>query len=161
MQQLSSGNLGTNARFWAISILSLVGVADALYLSVKHATGQSVRCTVTSGCDQVLMSPYSSFLGIPLAYLGLAAYFVAFSLAVLAAFNYSWSTLLLRLQVALMFLVTLWLLYAQAFLIGHFCQFCLISAAVSTLIALTLSLPHAVTIFRNSSGKRGLQSDRA
>src|SRR3954453_12750846 len=125
-QPSTTGNFGASVQFWAVSILSLVGVADALFLSVKHATGESVRCTLTSSCDQVLMSPYASFMGIPLAFLGLFAYFVAFSLAVLATFDYAWADLVLRVQVVIMFAVTLWLLYAQAFLIGHFCQFCLL-----------------------------------
>jgi uncharacterized membrane protein len=33
-----------------------------------------------------------------------------------------------------MFLTTLWLLYLQAFVIGHFCQFCLLSAVVTTVL---------------------------
>ena len=162
MQEPStSGIFGTYARFWTISALSLVGVADSLYLSVKHATGQTVQCTVISGCDQVLMSPYASFMGIPLAFLGLVAYFVAFSLAVLAAFDYAWAGLVLRIQVAMMFAVTIWLLFAQAFLIGHFCQFCLLSAAATTLIGLTLFLPQVAGLFRTTSGKSDLQDDRA
>jgi uncharacterized membrane protein len=35
-----------------------------------------------------------------------------------------------------MFLTTLWLLYLQAFVIRHFCQYCLLSAAVTTILAL-------------------------
>ena len=162
MQERSAtGRLGANAGFWAISVLSLVGVADSLYLSVKHATGQSVQCTAISGCDQVLMSPYASFIGIPLACLGLVAYFVAFSLAVLAAFEYGWAAVVLRIQVALMFAMTLWLLFAQAFVIGHFCQFCLLSAAVTTLIGLTLFLPQVASRLRTVSGRSDLQDDRA
>jgi uncharacterized membrane protein len=36
------------------------------------------------------------------------------------------------LLVSVMFLTTLWLFYLQAFVIHHFCQYCLLSAAVTT-----------------------------
>ena len=116
----------------AMALVALAGLADAIYLTVQHLTGQSVRCTVISGCSEVLSSPYSSFNGIPLALIGAAAYFAVFSLATLAAFGYPLVGKLLLILVGLMFLTTLWLIYLQAIVIGHFCQFCLLSAAVTT-----------------------------
>jgi uncharacterized membrane protein len=38
------------------------------------------------------------------------------------------------LLIGLMFLTALWLLYLQAFVIHHFCQYCLLSAAVTTVL---------------------------
>jgi uncharacterized membrane protein len=118
----------------AMALVALAGLADAIYLTVQHVTGQSVRCTVISGCSEVLSSPYSSFNGIPLALIGAAAYFAVFSLATLAAFGYPLVGKLLPILVGLMFLTTLWLIYLQAIVIGHFCQFCLLSAAVTTIL---------------------------
>ena len=118
----------------AMALVALAGLADAIYLTVQHLTGQSVRCTVISGCSEVLSSPYSSFNGIPLALIGAAAYFAVFSLATLAAFGYPIVGKLLLILVGLMFLTTLWLIYLQAIVIGHFCQFCLLSAAVTTIL---------------------------
>ena len=118
----------------AMALVALAGLADAIYLTVQHVTGQSVRCTVISGCSEVLSSPYSSFIGIPLALIGAAAYFAVFSLATLAAFGYPLVGKLLPILVGLMFLTTLWLIYLQAIVIGHFCQFCLLSAAVTTIL---------------------------
>lgn len=113
------------------SLISLIGLGDAIYLTVQHVTGQSLRCTIISGCSEVLSSSYAVVAGIPLAAIGAAAYFGAFSLAILAAFSYRLAGTLLTVLVAGMFLVTLWLVYLQAFVIHHFCQFCLLSALVT------------------------------
>jgi uncharacterized membrane protein len=112
--------------------VSLIGLADSLYLTIEHVTGQSVRCTITSGCSEVLGSPYAVVAGVPLAFIGAIAYFTVFTLATLAAFQYKLAGKLLTPVVGLMFLTTLWLLYLQAFVIRHFCQFCLLSALVTT-----------------------------
>lgn len=113
------------------AFVSLIGLGDAIYLTVEHLSGRSVRCTLT-GCSEVLSSPYATIRGIPLAAVGAFAYFTVFSLATLAAFGYRVAAKLLTLIVGAMFLTTLWLLYLQAFVIGHFCQFCLLSALVTT-----------------------------
>jgi uncharacterized membrane protein len=128
-----------------MACLALVGLADAIYLTVQHVTGQSVRCTIVSGCSEVLSSSYASFNGIPLALIGAVAYFTVFSLATLAAFDYPFVAKLLLVVTGLMFLTTLWLIYLQAVVIGHFCQFCLLSAAVT--IALTVLVLFASTRF--------------
>jgi uncharacterized membrane protein len=123
-----------------MALVALIGLADAVYLTVEHVTGQSVRCTVTGGCSEVLSSSYATIAGrFPLAALGAIAYFTVFSLATLSAFGYTSLRKLLAIVVGLMFVTTLWLLYVQAFIIEHFCQYCLLSAAVTlTLTALVI-----------------------
>jgi uncharacterized membrane protein len=126
-------------RVWdlVVAAVALVGLADASYLTAEHLSGNSVRCMIVSGCDEVLQSSYSTVAGgVPVAALGALAYFTAFSLATLAAFGYDGARRLLAPLVALMFLATLWFLYLQAFVIRAFCVYCLLSAAVTT--ALTL-----------------------
>lgn len=90
-----------------------------------------VPCSITGGCEEVLTSAYAEIGGIPLAAVGAAAYFSVFSLATLAAFDYRIAGTLLRPLVAVMLLVSLWLFYLQAFVIRAFCQFCLLSAAIT------------------------------
>ena len=114
------------------AFVALIGLGDAIYLTIEHITGQSVRCTVISGCSEVLSSPYAVVRGVPLALIGAAAYFAVFSLATLTAFHYRLAGKALTAIVGLMFLTTLWLLYLQGFVIHHFCQFCLLSALVTT-----------------------------
>lgn len=125
------------ATLYAVAALvSLAGIADSIYLTVEHLSGRSVQCTIISGCSEVLSSPYASIRGVPLAAVGAFAYFTVFSLATLAAFGYRGMGKALVFLVGAMFLTTLWLLYLQAFVIGHFCQFCLLSALVTATLTL-------------------------
>jgi|SRR5882724_646294 len=135
------------------ALLSLIGLADALYLTVQHLTGQSLRCTIISGCSEVLSSPYAQIGSIPLAAVGATAYFSVFSLAILAAFRYRFVRPLLAALVAVMFLMTLWLLYLQAFVIRHFCQYCLISAAVTIILTGLLVIAPVVAGKRHRSSR--------
>ena len=138
-----TSNTKSTAFSWTyliVALVSLIGLADAIYLTVQHITGASLRCTVISGCSEVLSSPYAQIGPLPLAALGAAAYFVVFSLATLAAFSYPLVKLCLKILVGIMFLMTLWLLYLQAFVIHHFCQYCLLSAAVTTVLTLIIFL---------------------
>jgi len=116
------------------AIVSLIGLGDAIYLTIQDITGESLRCTIISGCSEVLSSKYAHVGPVPLAAIGAFAYFVFFSLAILAAFGYGFLRPLLLILVSFMFLATLWLLYLQAFVIGHFCQYCLLSAAVTIIL---------------------------
>ena len=134
-------------KFYVLAALALLGIADALYLTIEHVTGQSVRCTIISGCSAVLSSPYAVVAGIPLAAVGGAAYFTVFSLAILAIFGYRIAGKLLLPLVGAMFLVTLWLIYLQAFVIREFCQYCLLSALITTTLLVV-----AVFINRRTRG---------
>lgn len=116
--------------------VSLVGLADSVYLTAEKLSGAIVPCVVTSGCETVLTSEYAVLPGgVPLAALGAAAYFVAFSLATLSAFGYAQARTPLLVLVGLMFAFTLRLLYLQAFVLNAYCAYCLLSAAVTTTLA--------------------------
>ena len=112
----------------AAAFVALAGLADSVYLTVHHITAEPVPCNMISGCETVLTSTYAEIAGVPLAAFGAVAYFVAFSLALLAAFGNRLLWTVFGIQVVLMSLFTAWLLYLQAYVIGAFCQFCLISA---------------------------------
>lgn len=131
---MSVSTKSSKYSYVAMALLSLLGLADALYLTVEHVTGQTVRCTIVAGCSEVLSSSYAVVAGIPLAAVGAAAYFSVFSLATLALFGYRIAEKLLAPLTALMLLVSLWLIYLQAFVIHAFCQFCLFSAAITIVL---------------------------
>ena len=113
------------------AIIALIGIADAVYLTVHHYTAEAVPCTLTGGCEQVLTSEYAEIAGIPLAAYGAAAYFIAFSLVLLSIYGNRMAWTIFGVQVVLMAIFTGWLIYVQAALIGSFCQFCLLSAATT------------------------------
>jgi len=128
-------------------LISLVGLGDAIYLTVHHLTGESVRCAVSSGCSAVLSSSYAVFAGVPIAAIGAAAYFIAFSLSTLAAFGSERARGWLFLIVVPMLISTLWLLYLQTFVLHAYCDFCLLSA----LMTLTLTV---LVLVARLSGRR-------
>lgn len=124
----------------AAAFVALVGLADAVYLTVHHFTAEPVPCTIVAGCETVLTSSYAEIAGIPLAAFGALAYFIAFSLALLAGFGNRMMWTLFGIQVALMSIFTAWLIYLQAFVIGAFCQFCLLSALTTfTMLAIFIA----------------------
>ena len=124
------------------AIAALAGLADATYLTVQALTGETLVCGGSPDCFRVLGSAYARVQGIPVAALGMLAYFSVFSFATFAAFGYVRARAFLILTIGAMFLVTLWLLYVQAFLLHAYCRYCLFSAAVTFLLAgLVIAVP--------------------
>lgn len=148
-----AGDIQTEARTpiaklpMAAAIVALAGLADAVYLTVHHYTAEPVPCSIIAGCEQVLTSEYAEIGGLPLAAFGAAAYFAAFSLALLSAFGDRRMWSVFGIQTILMSAFTAWLIYVQAALLGAFCQFCLISAATT----FTLYLLYLVSLFLRPS----------
>lgn len=115
--------------------LALAGFADAVYLTVKHVYQADAGCPIAEGCDTVLKSEFATFMGIPLAYLGLAYYLIA--VIGITAYHQSEKTDVLKGLFLLNlggFSFSLWLVYLQAFVLNAFCTWCLFSALVTTLL---------------------------
>lgn len=130
---VQSGKLVSKLQILA-AIVALLGVADSVYLTIHHYTGEKVPCSLVSGCEMVLSSQYAEMYGIPTAAFGAAAYFLAFSLAILAFYGNRTMWMFFGALVSVMAIFTVYLVYLQAFVIGAFCQFCLISAATTTIL---------------------------
>ena len=120
----------------AAAIIALLGLADGIYLTVEHLSGRTAECIASSGCQDVLNSKYATMGPIPLAAVGAFAYFTAFSAALLAAFGYRKCGTFFSLVVTAMFGTTLCLLYIMAFVLHAFCDYCLFSAGVTTVLTL-------------------------
>ena len=105
-----------------IAIVALAGLTESTYLTVLSLTGETAICGGSTGCFQVLGSAYAKIGRLPLAGFGALGYYSAFSCAVFAAFGYRRARPLLLATITGMFLVTLWLLYLQAFVLHAFCR---------------------------------------
>lgn len=115
----------------AAAIVALLGLTDAVYLTVHHYTAEVVPCSLEFDCEAVLNSKYADIAGIPLAAFGAAAYLAAFALALLSAFGNRLSWNMYGIQATMMAVVSGYLIYVQHNYIHAWCQYCLISAATS------------------------------
>lgn len=117
--------------------LSVLGLVDSLYLSEKAATDSALFCDIGAGldgCNVVAQSPYSQFLGIPLAYFGVVFY----ALMLIAILFVHSKPLRLSYQVLMTVaiagaLFSLVFLFIQLALIKAICMYCVVSAAVTFL----------------------------
>jgi uncharacterized membrane protein len=123
---------------WTIFGLGLIGFFDSLYLFFTHFTNKSVICDGTNECSLVLTSSYSSFFGFPVAGFGVIfyAYIIIITMFTLERIKKG-SNLSPKFITPVAFggfLASAWFVYLQAFIIGAYCTYCLVSAATSTLI---------------------------
>ena len=80
-------------RAITLLLLSFLGLVDTLYLGIKRGT--PVPCSITTGCEEVLNSRFSTLAG---------------------------------------FVISIGLVAVQAFILRAYCQYCLVSAILTTLI---------------------------
>ena len=117
-----------------IAALAFVGMVDATYVALHSSRSFLLPCGLAGGCDQVLNSPYAAVAGIPVAWFGLAFYLATAGCALFALFGFEHA---LRFSFALVNLAlgfTVYLVYLQAIVIRAFCDYCLLSALLVTLI---------------------------
>src|SRR5438552_19052455 len=132
-----------------IALLAFIGMVDALYLSIKRNAGP-IPCHITRGCTDVLTSKYSTILGIPLSWIGLAFYVTILSIAVFAMFEDPArpSSNPLRLAFYLSgagLVISALLVGVQAFILHAFCEYCLLSAAL--VLSIFLLSPNPGKVF--------------
>lgn len=123
-----------------ILLLSTAGIADTIYLTVKRYSHDAINCSIFDGCDFVTTSQYSQILGVPVAVLGIIFYVSILTLSVLylRLKNRRLATSLLGLS-GIGFLMSIWFVYTQGFILNAFCFYCLISAGISTTIFILIT----------------------
>ncbi len=126
------------ALVWILLLLAFAGIADAWYLAASALSDTALSCdlgAVLDGCNIVAKSPYSHFMGIPLALYGVGFYAVTFVLAALLLVLHD------RLLTHVLYvlgvagaLASLVFLAIQFVLIKALCVYCIGSAIISFLI---------------------------
>jgi uncharacterized membrane protein len=128
--------------------LTVLGIADASYLTYEKFSGYIPPCGEGFDCGAVLSSPYAQIGPIPLSLLGVGYYLtalilVAGSLLEIPQLNKSWLLLLLT---STGFAFSIALVGLMAFVIESWCLYCLVSAGTSTaLFFLSLALQYLHT----------------
>lgn len=141
------------SRRRAIAILALVGALDAVYLLLaKLGYIGTLECSISHGCDTVNASPYSVFLGLPVAGIGLAGYLALLAIALVGTqptgADAGWPDVLLSVLSGIALLFTLYLTYVEIFWLHALCQWCV----VSQLVILAIFVLSLVGLRRGGSG---------
>ncbi len=115
--------------------VAFVGFLDAAYLTAQHYMGVVPPCFAVDGCDTVLRSEWSTIAGMPTSLWGALFYLVSLLLAI--GYISSGKEKLFKgasLFTLLGFVTSIFLMGIQAFVLKHYCSYCLVSAATSTLL---------------------------
>lgn len=121
----------STVQFWGMLACAVVGLLDAVYLTIEHYTNAIVPCYIGS-CETVLTSPYAIILGVPVAVWGVVYYGT-----VVMGFVWYQNTLsnqilqLTLLTTAFGLISSLYFFSLMAWVIGAWCQYCLLSGAMS------------------------------
>jgi uncharacterized membrane protein len=117
------------------SVFAIIGFIDSLYLTTVHYINVAPVCNITTRCEMILTSRFSSIGPIPLALIGVFYYLTLTTFSVYLIFDFD--KLLFRILFAIIslgFIVSISLVSIQAFVLNAFCQYCLISEATSTIL---------------------------
>jgi uncharacterized membrane protein len=117
-----------------VALLSLVGILIALYLTLyKVGVVGNLSCTIGS-CEMVNTSRWATFLGLPVAAWGLAAYVALFALSLAGTSDrLAASRVISWLLVGIAgwsVLFSAWLTYLELFVIDAICIWCVTSAVL-------------------------------
>jgi uncharacterized membrane protein len=130
-----------------VAALALIGVFVSTYLVLyKLGVLGTLGCGVGGGCDIVQTSRYAYVLGVPVAGYGLVGYLAIFGVAMAgtnpAFADRRWVPLALLTLTGGAFLASMVLMGISGWVIGAWCQWCVVSATLATLSFL-FTLPEA------------------
>lgn len=123
------------AIYTVLIIFSALGIINAGYLAITALSGNVPTCNFIHGCDLVAKSPHSYFLGIPLSLYGVFFYSLVGGFSIWGLINKQVNPRMLIVAVTgVGFLLSLYLLYLQAFVIYAYCEYCLFSLFDATVL---------------------------
>jgi uncharacterized membrane protein len=152
-----------------VASFSACGLAVSTYLTIAHYTSPTVLACETGGlvnCERVTTSPQSTFLGIPVAVLGMVWFGAMLLMSMIGAWDratlhrtrIAWSV------VGVSFM--LWLVFAELTIVGAICLWCSIAHVFAFLVFLVVmveaSHPQTTneTFVVNDQGRSVGENDR-
>lgn len=113
--------------------MTLIGVGIGLYLTYVKVADEEAVCVKsdTFDCNSVQTSAYSEMLGIPVAFIGLAAYGTMLGLLLLErriSLVNEYSRVLLFAMTLFGVVYSAYLTYIEAFVLEKWCMWCVASA---------------------------------
>lgn len=132
-RQMLNGPTPSGRLTAVIAVPALVALGISLYLAFTSLTSSSVAgCSgLVFDCSSVLKSRWSVWFGIPVSILAATTYIVLLGSLVLSQFgstkqrNAMWMSVIICSFSA--GLAALWFIGLQKFVVGHWCQYCLVA----------------------------------
>ena len=120
-------------------LLAIVGIIVAGYLSWAEVTGNETQCVNTGkiNCETVQSSAYSEVMGVPIALLGLLGYVAILGVLVLedqVSFFAAYGRTLVVGFALFGVIFSLYLTLIEATVLDAWCQWCVISATLITVL---------------------------
>lgn len=117
---------------YTLIVLAFLGFIDATYLTIEHFMGGIIPCT-TGGCEAVTNSVYATIGPVPISLIGAFYYLSVFVLLILVHQEKKelYYKIFLLIEAGA-FLTSLFLVYLQLFVIGQICDYCMVSAGITT-----------------------------
>lgn len=120
-----------------ISLLGISGLILSSYIYFKKKKKKKMICPMRSNCDSVIHSDQSKILGIPVELLGMVYYAIIglsyVFISILDLWSFPVSIVLVGISGSAL-LFSVYLVSLQAFVIKHWCTWCLCSAGISLII---------------------------
>lgn len=123
-------------------IVAVIGLVDSLYLSAVKLMNTSVYCGGSANCETVNTSRYAEIAGIPIAFLGAAAYIAILGLLFLERRGGFWkenSPLVIFGLTLAGTLYSIYLTYLEIAVIHAICPYCVVSA-IAQVVLLVLAI---------------------
>ncbi|MDJ1174920.1 vitamin K epoxide reductase family protein [Roseofilum capinflatum] len=135
--------------------IATLGAIETAFLTVVEVMGSAEAVCPTSGCKEVLGSPYATVFGLPLTLFGFFGYAGMLMLAIapllinpdqnkeLRTTLDQWTRFLMFVTSTVMVVGSAYLMYIMAFTIGAFCPYCVLSAFLSLSLFVVTLIGHA------------------
>jgi uncharacterized membrane protein/protein-disulfide isomerase len=147
---------------WTLRVLAWLAFGIASYLAWSAMTQTAVAgCSAGShaGCDLVLTSSWSKWLGIPVAILGLCCYATLATLSVFLGVRNTqanrWITTIFVMLAIAAASVSLWLIGVQIFALQTYCQWCLATDSCGIALGTIATIFAVRSVYTQRAGAPG------